>query len=498
MNKGIMIILDGYGEGESSPFNAVKNANTPTLDKVKENGFSLIKTSGESVGLFPLDMGGSEVGHMTLGAGRVVPTTAKLISDEIKSKNFEKNKNLIKILKKLEKCGSNLHLVGLMSDKRIHSDINHCVELVKIASKYAKNVFIHFITDGRDCGIYDSLKYLKFLKKEIKSIENCEIASVGGRDFAMDRDKNMDKIETAFNAMFSNEKKIKNVENYIKKQHELGFTDQFIQPARVETKGDSSFNKNDLVFFFNFREDRLRQMVDFVQSKSMCVAAMSNVGGSKGVVLYPNKNVKNTLSEHLSKLGIKHVKISESTKYAHVTYFFNGGQEAPFEMEERVHIKTKSTEDFALTPKMRAKEITSETIKHIKKNYGAIIVNFSNPDMIGHTGNYEKTKIAIEYLDKCVKKILKCAKKNDYFVMLTADHGNSEQMRTENNQPHMAHTLNDVFCSVVSQNNVVLKEKGELSDIAPTFLDLMRVKANKSFTGHSLIINSVDKTKDKE
>ena len=487
MQKGVLIILDGYGEGKPGAFNAVENAKTPTLKRLKTFSHSLLKAHGESVGLFENEMGGSEVGHTTIGAGRIVPSTVRQIRDDIQSGKFEKNKNLVKILSHLKNHNSCLHLVGLMSDKNIHSNINHCLEIIRLAKNKARQIYVHFITDGRDSGVQDSLKFLKMFKKATKDIENCSILSVSGRFYAMDRENNEDRTNEAFNACFCLNNPIYDAEKYIRAQHQVGITDEFIVPASVQSKSFKKVNPDDYVLFFNFREDRLRQIVKKCEKLNCNLATMAEVGGVKAESIYPSKIVKNTLSEYLSKQGLSQMKISETTKYAHVTYFLNGGKEAPFEGEDRVHLKTKKTNNYAKTPKMKAVEIAKQTNLAIKKGYDAIIVNFSNPDMIGHTGNYEAVVKSLESVDKCVNKILMIAKKKGYFVLLTADHGNSEEMRTKNGEIQTSHTTNPVIC-VETSGKFQMKPQGELQDVAPTFVDLLGLKPNKQFEGKTLIL----------
>ena len=487
MRKGILVILDGYGEGEKTEYNAVANAKTPTLNKLKKQPHSLLKTHGESVGLFEEEMGGSEVGHLTIGAGRVMPSTVKRIRDEIKSGAFEKNKVLVKMLENLKKNNADLHLCGLMSDKNVHSNINHCLEIIKLAKENAKNIYIHFITDGRDTGVHESLKYLKYLQKHIKNIENCSILSVSGRFYAMDRENHEERTNEAFNACFTQNKTITDIEKHIKEQHSAGNNDQFVEPVALKSTTFKGVNKNDYILFFNFREDRLRQIVKKCEELKCNLITMSDVGGVRAKSMYPNKVTTNTLSEYLSKNGLKQIKIGESTKYAHVTYFLNGGREEPFENEDRVHVPSFNVDDFAKTPQMKAKEITKEVKKAIKKGYDSIIVNYSNADMVGHTGNYEAAVKSLEVVDGCLKKVLNHAKKNKYFVMITADHGNADEMKTQNGEPHMAHTINPVFC-VVANSELMMKEHGTLQDVAPTFIELMELKPNKHFEGKSLIL----------
>lgn len=487
MNKGIMVILDGYGEGESYKFNAVKNAKTPTLDALKTENYALIKTDSEAVGLLKNNMGGSEVGHMTIGAGRIVPSTAKLIADEIKNGNFEKNKTIINLCSYLKEKNSDLHLIGLMSDKNIHSDIKHLFKILETTKNSAKNIYIHFITDGRDCGEVDSLKYLKQLEKQITNVPNCSILSVSGRFYAMDRENVQERIDLAFNSMFNKQNEVfLTVNDYIKSEHKSGHNDQYVLPAYIKNKTYKKISKNDVIFFFNFREDRVRQMAVKCSNIGCKIVSMANVGNVKTEVVYKNEIVTNTLSEHLSNLGVKHLKISETTKYAHVTFFLNGGREISFKNEERIHIPTIKTDDFAQTPEMRANEITDEVLKAMDKEYPAIIVNYSNADMIGHTGDYGATVKSIECLDRCVKKILTKAKKENYFVLITADHGNAEEMKTKSGEVQSAHTLNKVICKVENAK-VKLKKQGGLKDIAPTFVELLGIEQNPYFTGKSLV-----------
>jgi len=487
MQKGILIILDGYGEGKPYDYNAVTNANTPTLNSLKKQSYSLLKTHGDAVGLFEEEMGGSEVGHTTIGAGRIVKSTAKQIRDDIISGEFAKNKVLNNVLEELNRNNSDLHLFGLMSDKNIHSNIEHCVEIINLAKGKAKNIYIHFITDGRDSEIYESLKYLKYLKNSIKNVKNCSILSVSGRFYAMDRENHQERTNMAFNACFTQNNTITDVEKYIKEQHLLGNNDQFIEPISVKSKTFKGVSKSDCVLFFNFREDRLRQIVGKCKELKCTLVTMASVGGCRTKVMYANKIVKNTLSEYLSKNKLTQMKIGESTKYAHVTYFLNGGKEEPFLGEDRIHIPSYNVDNFATTPQMKAKEITEQVKCAIEKEYDVIIVNYSNADMVGHTGDYNSTVKSLEVVDENLKKVIKWAKNNNYFVMVTADHGNAEEMKNLKGEPQTAHTINPVFC-VVANKSVTLKKQGELKDVAPTFVELLELKPNKHFEGDSLIV----------
>ncbi len=491
MKNGLLIILDGYGEGKPDKFNAVDNAFTPTLKTLKLLSHSLLEASGEAVGVFNGDLGGSEVGHMTIGAGRIIPSTIKKIYDDFLNGEFEKNEKLAKIFADLKKNKSNLHLIGMMSDKNVHSNINHAYKIIDMAKEFANHIYLHLITDGRDTDPYDSLKYIVDVKQKIKGVKNCEIASISGRAWAMDRENNWDRTLKAYNAMFKTKNCIDadNIEAYLQNQHKEGKNDQFIEPVHVNTKDNFSVSKSDVLFFFNFREDRLRQIVKQSTELECGIVTMANVDSADTIKLYPSVIVKDTLCEYLSQLNLSQIKISESTKYAHVTYFLNGGREEPFDREDRIHVPSFKVENFADTPKMRAKEIADETIKAINRNYNAIMVNFSNPDMLGHTGDYEAVVKSLEFLDECLKRVLVSALKNNYVVLVTADHGNAEQMRTAEGQPHMAHTLNKVMCVALGDREYKMKKFGGLRDVAPTLLDLMELKPNKAFEGKSLILN---------
>ncbi len=489
MNKGILIILDGYGEGKRYAYNAVTNANTPFLHGLRKKSYSLLKADSEAVGLLPHTLGGSEVGHGTIGAGRAIYSVPMQIAKDIASNKFGKNKAVATLKKELKKRKSNFHLVGLMSDKNVHSDINHAIAIINEVKDCVPNIFVHFITDGRDTEPNVCKKYLKLFKKQTKQVKNCQIASLGGRFYYMDREGNLDRTTIAFNAMFHPNKPIEQnrVEGYIDQEYAANRFDEFILPVSVKTKPEVELTERDTVMFFNFREDRLRQLAKMVQDTNCHVVTMADVGGIDSLVLYKKEVTKNTLSEYLSNLKLKQIKISESTKYAHITYFLNGGREEPFKFEDRVHVPTIKTNDYAKTPKMRAKEITDEVIKAMDKNYDAILVNYSNPDMIGHTGNYEAVVKALEFLDKCVKKVVENAKQKGYFVCITADHGNADQMRYDNGLPHTSHSFNPVMFTVVADKEYKLKKSGGLKDVAPTFLELLGAPKNPAFEGESLI-----------
>lgn len=492
MKKGLLLILDGYGEAPKSEYNAVTNANTPYLDYLRSTYPScLVYTDGRSVGLPTGAMGGSEVGHTTIGAGRIVKTTTVKIDDEIEDGTFYKHSQFVEKFSKLSKNGGALHIGGLFSDKQIHSDLNHAFALMKLAKSYnIDRVFFHAFTDGRDCAQDSSFKYLEMFYNASEEIGVGEIASVGGRFYIMDREKNWERTDKALDIMQKLEYDYENAYQCLKQSHDKGVTDEFILPSRIKTSQQYTFNNNDLFVFFNFRSDRMKQPVKLLNDRNIMdiITFCDFVKGDRITHIYNDEDITGTLSEYLSSLGLKQLKISESTKYAHVTYFLNGGREQEFDGEDRIHIETEKTNDFSLTPKMRAKEITAETINALNnKKHDAIVVNYSNPDMIGHTGNYEATVKALEFLDDCVKNVVKAALNNDYFVLLTADHGNAEEMRDKDGNIQTAHSLNPVICMVIDKINYNMVQYGGLKDIAPTFIHLMELPKNPKFEGEVLV-----------
>lgn len=492
MKKGLLLILDGYGEAKKSEFNAVTNANAPYINNLRKTyPYCLLYTHGKNVGLPDNSMGGSEVGHTTIGAGRIIKTTTVKIDDEIEDGSFFKHKQFTEKFKNLKDRDGALHIGGLFSDKRIHSDLHHAFAIIKMAKDYGiDRVFLHAFTDGRDCAQDSSFDYLKMFNEKVKQIGIGEIATIGGRFYAMDREQNFDRTDKAIDVMQKLSYDYIDAYECLSENHKNGITDEFIVPSRIKTSKKYSFDNNDLFIFFNFRADRMKQPVKVLNDKNiMDIITMCNFySGNRVSFIYDEEDIKGTLSEYLSNLGLKQLKVSETTKYAHVTYFLNGGRESPFEGEERIHIKTKKTLDYAKTPKMRAGEISEAVVKALDSNkYDAIIVNFSNPDMIGHTGNYKATIKALEFLDKCIQQVVEKAKEKDYFVMLTADHGNAEEMRDSNGNPQTSHSLNPVICMVIDNTYNNMVEYGGLKDVAPTFIKLMQLPKNDKFEGNILI-----------
>ena len=478
--KTLLIITDGIGHNESSKHNAFANAIKPTYDYLFKNvPFNFIKTSGLNVGLPEGQMGNSEVGHMTIGAGRVLHQDLVKINMSIKDKSINSNFTLNKIIQK----SNTIHLIGLLSDGGVHSHIDHIITLALLISQKKSYVKLHVITDGRDVPPKSAIEYVN----KIKHICNkfISIATVSGRYFAMDRDNNWDRIEKAHNEIVNGQNlKEQNVNDYIQNLYDKNITDEFITPASFNNY--HGLNNNDGLIFCNYRSDRSRQIsrsiVDkkfsnfFVQNKKLNAATMTQYDENFSLDTLFNKDMpKNTLSSVLEKENLTQYHIAETEKYAHVTFFFNGGTEKKLKNEYRVLIPSLNIKTYDLEPQMSANQITKEVINAMNKNTDFIVVNFANGDMVGHTGNYDASLKAVECVDTQIGLLIKKAKKNNYNLVLTSDHGNCEMMKDENENILTNHTTGDVYCFIMAQGITKVKQ-GALDNIAPTILKLMDIK----------------------
>lgn len=488
----LLAILDGFGKGKKDFSDAIYHANTPNLDLVfKNNPFTYLDAAGLAVGLPENQMGNSEVGHMNIGAGRVVYQDLTYINKCIEDGSFFKNPDLLRILSDVESKGLNLHLMGLLSDGGVHSHINHLYALLKLSQKYKiKKIYIHAWLDGRDTSPKSALSYIKSLQNYIINFENVELATVSGRYYAMDRDKNFDRTQLAFDAMVNakGQKIGKSLENTITENYENNITDEFIKP--VISLNYTGMNPGDTVICFNYRPDRARQITRMIVDKNLfeCVCFTQYDSSIKNVsVIFKPRKIINTLSEYLSKNECKQLKIAETEKYAHVTFFFNSGMENPYKNEDRIIIDSPKVATYNLQPEMSAKKITEKVIEKIKsQKYNLIVLNYANPDMVGHTGDFKATVEAIETVDECVKKLLSEMKKINGITIITADHGNAEKMIDELGNPCTSHTTNQVPFALVG-HPCTLKSKGALCDIAPTVLEILNIKKPREMTGQSLI-----------
>ena len=490
--KSLLIITDGIGYKPNSKANAFEAANTPTYDMLFKNyPYTLISTYGLSVGLPEGQMGNSEVGHMCIGSGRVLYQDLVKITLALKDGSLAKNRALNSVLKKSD----TLHILGLMSDGGVHSHIDHIMGLAKIAKEQGKKVWLHLITDGRDVSPTSAPKYLE----QIKSIldDSIKIATISGRYYTMDRDNRWDRLEKGYRAIVEAIPKT-NLEpiEYIKQSYKKDITDEFIEP--VAFKGYSGMSSGDSVVIANFRSDRVREITTALGSKEfkhfkrpdikLNIATMTQYDATfKYPVLFEKEIPKNTLTEVISKAGLEQFHTAETEKYAHVTFFFNGGVEEPYLNESRVLIPSPKVATYDLQPQMSAPEVGEAVREAIKKEYDFIVVNFANGDMVGHTGNFKAAIKAVEAVDKEIGKILEVAKEKEYNVVITSDHGNCEEMIDENGNILTNHTVGEVFAFVISPKVKKLKDGGGLNNIAPTVLELMELEVPKEMD-ESLIV----------
>lgn len=475
--KTVLIITDGIGHNSSCNFNAFCNAKKPTYDYLFSNvPYSLIHTYGEYVGLPDNQMGNSEVGHMTIGSGRVLYQDLVKIHLAIKNDTLKDNV----IVKNTIEKSNNIHLIGLASDGGVHSHIDHILALAKIAEKKNKKVWLHLITDGRDVAP-DCAKI--YIEKVINICnENIKIATIGGRYYGMDRDNRWDRVELAYNAIANATPKTKdNILDFIDNSYKNEIFDEFLIPTALD--GYDGIKDGDGVIFCNFRSDRARELSsvfaknDFkeFEKKTLNVQIASMTQYDKNIpipVIFEKDNPTNTLAQVISDAGLSQLHTAETEKYAHVTFFFNGGVEEPFLNETRVLIPSPNVATYDLQPQMSAPKVGEAVRTAMKNQTDFIVVNFANGDMVGHTGVYEAAIKAVEAVDYELGLILEEAKKENYNIVLTSDHGNCEMMKDENGNTLTNHTVGDVYCFVIAPNITKVKE-GSLNNIAPTVLKLM-------------------------
>ena len=483
-----LCILDGFGLKNETEGNAVKLAGTPNLDKLMAKyPTTSILASGNAVGLPEGQMGNSEVGHLTIGAGRVIEQDLLHIDNEIKNGNFAKNPAVVRVMQHAEKNGT-LHLMGLLSNGGVHSKHEHMFAILDVAKNYdIKNIYIHAITDGRDTPTTSGEGFLDETAKKIEGT-NAKIATICGRVYFMDREKRYDRVKKAYDLIVNGVgEEFDDYKSAIKSSYDAGITDEFVEPKLIEKNG--TIKDGDGVIFFNYRSDRAREMSfaltdpDFNEFEThkfndMLFTPMQEYAKELSHLntIYPPKIVEDNLSWVVSNAGLKQYHISETTKYAHVTFFFSGGIEKQYEGEDRQLVDSYNDKNFANHPKMRAEEITEALIEAINsKKYDFLLVNFSNPDMIGHTGDIEAAIEAIKCCDECANKVAEATLANGGECIIIADHGNAEEMIDETGAPMTAHTTNPVPFILVSDKNkdVKLKDDGTLANVAPTIIELM-------------------------
>ena len=495
-----LVIMDGCGYSENKDGNAVKFAETPNLDRFWSTyPTTLINASGRAVGLPEGQMGNSEVGHLNLGAGRVVYQDISMIDKEIEDGEFFKNDKFKTAMQSLGKDNS-LHLVGLLSNGGVHSSINHLFALLTMAKKNnVKNVYIHAVTDGRDVPPDSAINFIKETEDKCKELGLGKIATIVGRYFYMDRDKRWDRVEKGYNCVFNGVgTRFASAENAITNSYKNGITDEFVEPSIID--GYNGVKDGDSVIFYNFRSDRAREISHAILDENFDNFARIKkdvyyVGMTEYDVTlknihtaYPPKDIKNTLGEYLAKNDMNQLRIAETEKYAHVTFFFNGGVEKPSENEDRILIPSPKVATYDMQPEMSAFEVTEKAVEAVGK-YDVIILNFANCDMVGHTGVFNAAVKAVETVDTCVNKFVSAILKVGGVVLLTADHGNAEKMTFEDGSPCTSHTTNLVKFSVIGDDYIgcKLEDNMALCDVAPTMLEILGLTQPEEMTGKSIL-----------
>ncbi len=505
--KVLLIILDGYGKAPCGPGNAIELADTPTLDFLeKHNAKVLLKADSEAVGLPANTMGGSEVGHYTIGAGKVIMQSLPMINQQIEDGTFFQNKALLDAVSHVKTNNSCLHLIGMISDAGVHSHLEHLGALLKLAQQEkVEKVYIHAIADGRDVPERSVIKYLKRIQELISEHKVGKITDLIGRFYAMDRDNNWQRTESAFKLYtdpnFAHESLKNSTEEALTDFYTTSKeSDYYLTANKIDSANEGLITGEDSVIFFNYRTDRAQQLTDaftkneFTHFKRdlkklpffVCFGEYSQVAA----VAFPADKAEHNLASHLSSLGLKQLRIAETEKYPHVTFFFNSQNKEPYKNEERILIPSPKVPSYCEKPEMSAPEITEVLIPEIKKeNYDLIVTNFANLDLVGHSGNLEATIKATEVVDQCLSKILPLAKEHKYHIVITGDHGNADEMLYEDGSPCPSHSMNPTQCIIIPfddrQLNVVNELRG-LQDIAPTVLKLMNIDVPTTMTGTPL------------
>lgn len=506
--KALLIILDGWGIGSIPEADAIAQADTPFVDHLMGTyPHAQLVTHGEEVGLPEGQMGNSEVGHLNIGAGRIVYQELVRINKAIRDKNLHKNEILQDALQYAKSNNQAVHLMGLVSDGGVHSHIDHLKALCDIVNgALIERSYIHVFTDGRDTDPKSGLQFLKELEAHIQNMP-IQIASIIGRYYAMDRDKRWERIKKAYDLLVHGKgEKIADFETALQRAYQKDLTDEFLMPmVGLDDQGDilPRLQPGDVLICFNFRTDRPRQLSEALTQRNFPKYDMKKLDlryitmtrydetFENIEVLFEKDDISKTIGEILARAGKSQVRIAETEKYPHVTFFFSGGREAPFEHERRILIPSPKVPTYDLQPSMSANEVTEAIIKDIRQHQPDFIcLNYANADMVGHTGVFEAAMEAVEVVDSCVKNLVSVAMAHDYEILIIADHGNSDYMVNEDGTPNTAHTKNPVPCIYVSKTKDQKRLRdGKLADIAPTLLSLMGLEKPKQMTGENLIIN---------
>jgi 2,3-bisphosphoglycerate-independent phosphoglycerate mutase len=504
-NKAILVIMDGWGLGKVKSSDAIQNAKTPFVSSLyAKYPNTTLTTCGELVGLPDGQMGNSEVGHLNLGAGRIVYQELQRINVAVRDGSFFKNEHLLKAIRYSKDNKKPLHLIGLVSDGGVHSHTNHLKAIITLCKQEGlSNVFVHAFTDGRDTDPKSGLGFVTGLQRHLNETVG-KIASVSGRYYAMDRDKRWERVKLAYDALVNGiGEKATDALAAIEKSYAANVTDEFIKPTVIlgsDQKPLATIQDGDAVICFNFRTDRCREITEVLSQTDMPDFGMKKLSLNyttmteydktfKNVnVVFENDNLNNTLGEILANNGKKQIRIAETEKYPHVSFFFSGGREQPFEGERRIMIPSPKVATYDLKPEMSANEVTDAIVPEIEKESADFIcLNFANADMVGHTGVFSAAIKAVETVDHCVERVVTAAVAHGYTVFLTADHGNADYLINEDGTPNTAHTMNLVPLFIIDKDFKGTIKPGKLGDIAPTILTMMQLPIPQEMTGDVLV-----------
>jgi len=501
--KALLMILDGWGIGNKTKGDVIYSTPTPYMDYLQSTyPCSELQASGENVGLPDGQMGNSEVGHLNIGAGRIVYQDLVKINRACADGSILSNPEIVSAYEYAKQNGKNVHLMGLTSNGGVHSSLDHLFTLVEIGKTYGvNNTFVHCFMDGRDTDPKSGKGFIEQLTAKCAEVGNAAIASIVGRFYAMDRDKRWERVKVAYDLLISAEgKQAENMVEAMQESYDDGVTDEFIKPINNSTV-DGTIKEGDVVIFFNYRNDRAKELTVVLTQQDMPEHEMKTIPGLQyycmtpydasftGVhILFPKENVQNTLGEYIASKGLKQLHIAETEKYAHVTFFFNGGRETPYEGEDRILVPSPKVATYDLKPEMSAYEVKDKLVEAINtQQYDWIVVNYANGDMVGHTGIYEAIEKAVTAIDECVKDTVEAAKANDYEVIIIADHGNADNAVNPDGSVNTAHSLNPVPFIYVTANAEAKVENGVLADVAPSILHIMGLEQPKDMTGKCLI-----------
>ena len=500
--KALLMILDGWGIGDQGKDDVIFNTPTPYWDYLMNTyPHSQLQASGENVGLPDGQMGNSEVGHLNIGAGRIVYQDLVKINRACADNSIMKNPEIVSAFSYAKENGKNIHFMGLTSNGGVHSSFDHLFKLCDISKEYGiENTFIHCFMDGRDTDPKSGKGFIEQLTAHCEKSAG-KIASIVGRFYAMDRDKRWERVKEAYDLLVEGKgKQATDMVQAMQESYDEGVTDEFIKPINNSTV-DGTIKEGDVVIFFNYRNDRAKELTVVLTQQDMPEQGMHTIPGLqfycmtpydasfKGVhILFDKENVQNTLGEYLAANGKTQLHIAETEKYAHVTFFFNGGRETPYDAEERILVPSPKVATYDLKPEMSAYEVKDKLVEAIKtQKFDFIVVNYANGDMVGHTGIYDAIEKAVKAIDECVKDTVEAAKANDYEVIIIADHGNADHALNEDGTPNTAHSLNPVPFVYVTENKNAKVENGVLADVAPSILHILGMPQPADMTGRDLI-----------